>query len=135
MANYYRYLNVEIAYHTEIKQPNMTDKEKFYKVYSPKSFKLATRQDIYLDLKFDIMTHPGIEPWLNLLPSLKVLGLKLENEDWVSNKTRDNTIQLHIHNRSFVHTISINEKQCIDFIFLLGERLNDVITNKYATLC
>ena len=35
MANYYRYLNVEIAYHTEIKQPNMTNKEKFYKVYSP----------------------------------------------------------------------------------------------------
>ena len=73
-----RYLNVGFVSHTDIKQPNMTDKDKFYKVYSPQSFKLAPREDIYLDLKFDINTLPGIEPWLNLLPSLKGMGLKIE---------------------------------------------------------
>ena len=82
----------------------MTDKDKFYKIYSPAEFKLAPRKDIYLDLKFDINTPPEIEPWLNLLPSLKTLELKLENEDWVSNKTKDNTIQLHILNSSFTYT-------------------------------
>ena len=65
MASYYRYLNVEMVSHTDIKQPNMIEKEKFCKVYSPETFKLAPRQDIYLDLKFDITTPPGIEPWLN----------------------------------------------------------------------
>ena len=49
----------------------MTDKERFYKVYSPEKFKLAPREDIYLDLKFDIKTTPGIEPWLDLLPFKK----------------------------------------------------------------
>ena len=135
MTTYYRYLKVEFISHTDIKQSNMTDQERFYKVYSPEKFKLAPREDIYLDLKFDINTPPGIEPWLNLLPSLKGIGLKLENQDWVSNKTKDNTIQLHILNRSFTYTARIKKNQCIGFIFLLGEKLNDVITTKYSTLC
>ena len=113
----------------------MTDADRFYKVYSPEKFKLAPREDIYLDLKFNINTPPGIELWLNLLPSLKTLGLKLENEDWVSNKTKDKTIQLHLLNRSFTYTCKIKKYQCIGFIFLLGEKLNDIITTKYSTLC
>ena len=75
----------------------------------PGKFKLAPREDIYLDLKLDINTLPGIEPWLNSLPSLKGIGLKLENQDWVSNKTKDNTIQLHILNRSFTYTARIKK--------------------------
>ena len=122
MAIYYRYLNVEFISHTDIKQPNMTDKERFYKVYSPDKFELARREDIYLDLKFDINTPPGIEPWLNLLSSLKGIGLKLENQDWVLNKIKDPTIQLHILNRSFTYTARIKKDQCIGFIFLLGDK-------------
>ena len=109
MTSCYRYLNVEFFSDTDIKQPIMTGKEKFYKVYSPEKFKIVPRQDIYLDLKFDIAAPPGIEPWLNLLPSLKGLGLKIENEDWISNKTKDNTIMLHILNRSLYHTVSIEK--------------------------
>ena len=93
-----------------IKQSNMTNKDKFYKVYSPEKFKLRPRDDIYLDLKFDIQTPETIEPWLNLLPSLKTLGSHIENEDWVTNKTKDNIIQLHILNRSFNYTASIKKK-------------------------
>ena len=63
------------------------------------------------------------------------MGLKIEAEDWVSNKTKDNTIQLHILNRSFTYTAKIKKDQYIGFIFLLRERLNDVITTKYNTLC
>ena len=109
MASFYRYLNVEFVSHTDTKQPNMTDAVRFYKVYLPEKFKLAPREDIYLDLKFKINAPPGIEPWLNLLPSLKTLGLKLENEDWVSNKTKDKTMQLHILNRSFTYTRKIKK--------------------------
>lgn len=52
MTSYYNYLNVQIESHKDIKQTNMTEKKDFYKIYSPKLFKLAPRQDIYLDLKF-----------------------------------------------------------------------------------
>ena len=117
MSTYYRYLNVEFVSHTDIKQPNMTNKDRFYKVYSPQLFKLAPRQDIYLDLEFDINTPPGIEPWLNLLPSLKRMGLKTEDNDRVSNKTKGNTIQLHLLNRNFHHTTKIKKINLLDLYF------------------
>ena len=131
MTVYFRHLTVNFNSCVRIKQPNMTDKDKFYKVYSPEKFKLRPRDDIYLDLKFDIQTPETIEPWLNLLPSLKSLGLHIENEDWVSNKTKNNTIQLHILNRSFNYTASIKKNQCVGFIFLLGEQATDTINTKY----
>ena len=128
-STYFRYLAVNFNSNIGIKQPNMRDR--FYKVYSPDIFKLRVRGNIYLYLKFDIQTLETIEPWLNLLPSLKEMGLHIENEDWVSNKTKDNAIQLHILNRSFNYTINIKKNQCIGFIFLLGEKATDSINTKY----
>ena len=72
-----------------------------------------------------------IVPLLNLLPSLKGMGLHIENEDQAPNKTKDNTIQLHILNRSFNYTINVNKNQCIGFIFLLGGKYTDIINTKY----
>ena len=40
MSTYYRYLTVNVNSYIGIKQPNMTDKDRFYKVYSPEKFKL-----------------------------------------------------------------------------------------------
>ena len=54
-----------------------------------------------------------------------------ENHDWIENKTKGNTIQLHILNRSFNYTVSVKKKQCIGYIFLLGERVDDKIITKY----
>ena len=134
MSVYYRHLTVNFNSYVGIKQPNMTDKDKFYKFYSPEKFRLRPKNDIYLDLKFNIQTPETIEPWLNLLPSLKTLGSHIENEDWVTNKTKDNIIQLHILKRSFNYTASIKKNQCIGFIFLLGERSTDRIYTKYNIL-
>ena len=67
MTTYFRYPTVNFSLHTGIKQPAMTDGDRFYKVYSPEKFKLRTR-DIYLALKFNIETPEMLEPWLNLLP-------------------------------------------------------------------
>ena len=88
-----------------------------------KNWELGPRDDIYLDLKFIIQKPETIEPWLNLLPSLKALGLHIRNEDWASNKTKDNTIQLHILNRGFNYTASIKKNQCTGFIFYLVKEL------------
>ena len=97
----------------------MTSKDRFYKVYLPLKFKLTPGDDIYLDLKFDIQTPETLEPWLNLLPSLKRIGLHIENNDWVENKTKDNTIQLHILNRSFNHTIDVKKTPMYWFHFFI----------------
>ena len=59
------------------------------------------------------------------------MRMQIENDDWIENKTKDKTIQLHILNRSFNYTVSVKKKQCIGFIFLLGERVDGKIITKY----
>ena len=90
MTVYFQNVTVNFNSYVGIKQPDMTNENRFYKVYSPGKFKLRPREDIYLDLKLNIQTPETLEPWLNLLPSLKEMGLHIENKDWVSNKTKDN---------------------------------------------
>ena len=133
MTTYFENLTVNFNTYVGIKQPDKTDKSRFYKVYSPEKFKLRPRDDIYLNLKFNFQTPERIEPWLYLLPSLKEMGLHIENDDWASNIKKDNTIELHILNRSFNYTICVKKNQCIEFIFLLGEKY-DIIDTKYNLL-
>ena len=134
MTTYFQNLTVNFNSYVGIEQSDMTDKDRFYKIYSPKKFKLRTTEDIYLGLKFNIQAPERIKPWLNLLPSIKDIELRIENNDWTSNTTKYNTIQLHILNRSFNYTANIKKNQCIGFIFLLGEKYNDIITTKYNVL-
>ena len=54
MTAYFNCLTVIFNSYVGIKQPDMTNKNKFYKVYSPEKFKLRPREDIFLDLKFNI---------------------------------------------------------------------------------
>ena len=129
--SYFRNLPVTFNSYTGIKKPDMTNSDKFYKVYSPKKFKLRPRDDIYLDLKFNVEASKELDPWIRLLPSIKELGLNIENEDWANNLTKDNTIQLQLLNKSFNYTINISKDQCIAFIFLLGDFSTDLITTKY----
>ena len=114
-----------------MKTPEITSTDKFYKVYSLLKFKLKPRDRIFIDLKFNIQTPETIQPWLNLLPSFKSAGLHIENDDWLSKKTRDSTIQPHILNRSFTYTTKVKKNQCIAYIFLLGEKPNDTINTIY----
>ena len=117
-----------------MKKPEITSRGKFYKVYLPLKFKLKPRDDIFIDLKFDIQRPETIQPWLNLLPSFKSTGLHIENDHWLSNKTRYGTIQLHILNRSFTYTVKVRKNQCISYIFLLGEKPNGTSNTIYNLL-
>ena len=110
MINYFENLTINFNSYVGIKNPDMTDKTKFYKVYSPKKFKLRPRDDIDLDLKFNIQTPDRIELWLNLLPSLKTIEFHIENDDWKNNLTKDKTVQLHTLNRNFTYTIKTKKK-------------------------
>ena len=87
----------------------MTSRERFYKIYSPLTLKLKPRDDIYLDLKFDIQTPETIEPLLNLLPSFKLMEMHMENDESISNKRKYNTIQFHLLNKSFTYTLKVKK--------------------------
>ena len=134
MKTHFKNLTINFNSYSGIKKPDITNKSHFDKIYSPEKFKLRPRDDIHLDLKFNVETPDRIKSWLNLLPSLEGLGLYIENEDWQNNLTKDHTIQLHLLNKSFNYTIQIKEKQCIGFIFLLGQKPSDKIVTKYNIL-
>ena len=134
METNFKNLTINFNSYSGIKKPDITSKSHFYKIYSPEKFKLRPRDDIHLDLKFNVETPDRIKSWLNLLPSLEGLGLYIENEDWQNNLTKDHTIQLHLLNKSFNYTIQIKEKLCIEFIFLLGQKLSDKIVTKFNIL-
>ena len=128
MTVYFQNVTVNFNSYVGIKQPDMTNENRFYKVYSPGKFKLRPREDIYLDLKLNIQTPETIEPWLNLLPSLKEMGLHIENKDWVSNKTKDNIIRTQ---QKFQLYRKRKEKSVYWIHFLLGEKYTDIINTKY----
>ena len=77
----FRELLVTINVYGRIQKPEYATQNRFYKVYSPEKFKLRPREDIYIDLKLDIQTPETIQPWLNLLTSLKEMGMHIENDD------------------------------------------------------
>ena len=132
MTTYFNHVNIEIASYTDKKQPGFDGTKAFYHIYSPESFMLRPRDDIYLDLKIKI--NAPAQAWINLLPSLKERGFKTEEHKWSANKLKDDTIQLHILNRSSTYTTYIKKNQIIAYMFLLDEKATDKITTKYSII-
>ena len=127
---YFRQLTVTFNSYVGIKQPNLSDSDHFCKVYSPKKFKLKPRGDITIDLKFNVTASKELDPWISLLPTLKVHGLAIVEKYDVQGKT----IQLHLQNQNYRFTIEIKKGQYITFIFLLGEYNTDIIKTEYNLL-
>ena len=58
-------------------------KNAFYKVFSPKAFKLKPMESITIDLKINIIWAEGLTPRdFDLYPTLKQFGLSLEETNW-----------------------------------------------------
>ena len=60
MTTYFENLTVNFNSYVGMKQPDKTDKDRFYKVHSPEKFKLIPREDIHYNLKFNIQTAERI---------------------------------------------------------------------------
>ena len=128
--NNFRTLLVKFNSYTKYKQPDLFNSENFYSIYSPKKFKLGPREDIMLDLKFNISTSKELDPWISLLTTLKCHGLTL-----ISKHTNtEGTIEVHLQNHSFYYTIEVQKEQCLAFIFLLGQYPTDVIKTEYTLI-
>ena len=120
---YFKNLSVTFDVYVGIKQPDLTNSENFYTIYSPKKFTLKPRDDIVLDLKFKIATSKELDPWISLLPTFKANGLAMVENREAPKKT----IELHLQNQSCYYSIKVKKEQCITFIFLLGELDTDII--------
>ena len=86
-----------------------------------------------MNLKITTKAPDCLEAWINLLPTLKELGLVID-QNWAANKLKDETIQLNILNKHFYNTITIKKNQELQYMFLLGQKFNYKIVTKYTTL-
>ena len=132
MTTYFNHLKIEVASYMGGKQPDKATDGAFYKIYSPQSFMIRPREDIYLDLKIKINPPTQLEPWINLLRSLKEHEFKIEEQNWCANKLKEDSIQLNILNRSFTKTTHVKKDKIIAYMFLLGEKANDKTITEYS---
>ena len=74
-----------------------------------------------LDLQTKINLPDGIEASIGLLPSFVARNLTIENFRPLSNKTKDDFLQLDILNRNFYNTASIKKNQEFAYLILLND--------------
>ena len=87
-------------------------------MYSPEKIKLRPRDNKMLNLRLKVNLRNEIETMIGLLPSFASRKLSIENSNWISDKRKDEIIQLDILNRHFFNTISIRRNQELAYIFL-----------------
>ena len=87
-----------------------------------------------LDLELKINLHEGLEQTLKLLPCYNRKGLSLENLDWISNKTKDSTIQVDILNKGFYNSVNVNKNQALLYSFLINQKSNEKVVTKYDNI-
>ena len=135
---------IRVEHHADISEPEYLKSNNSIVITSPVDLILTPRSDAYIDLKFNIEFEQLQEfskilhlPMLWLKPStvFSEMGLAIEDsEGWVMNRTKHNTIQLHLFNRSFYYKIKIKKGHSIGFAFLLGKLNSQSIKMDYHVI-
>ena len=113
-------------------KPHYLKKDNCIVVYSPLELVIRKRQSEWVDLNFNISflskTHTL---WINPPMKYKGSGLAIMNNDknWILNKTKFNTIALHLFNKSHFYDIKIKENKVLCYILILGKKDIDVVIN------
>ena len=121
IVQHFNAINIEFLTEPEVKKPKLSNDRSFYIIYSPEKIKLRPRDSAMLNLRLKVNLPDEIEAMIGLLPSFVSRKLSIENSNWISNKRKDEIIQLDILNRHFCNTINtrknnnlniINQKSC-----------------------
>ena len=104
----------------DVKQPKLNDDGSFYIIYSPEKIKLRPRDSAMLNLRLKVNLPDGIEEMIGLLPSFVARKLSIENSNWISNKRKDEIIQLGILNKNFYNAVRkmISEKKSRNRVYI-----------------
>ena len=86
---------------------------------------------VMLNLRLKVNLPDQIEAMIGLLPSFVPRKLSIENSNWISNKRKDEIIQLDILNRHFCNTINIRKSQELAYISLINQKRCDKLITTY----
>ena len=114
---------ITIEHHADIKQP-----DNCLIMYAPEDILLKPKEDMYLDLKlnveFDGSPIEKFNFWFSILSKYKQMGLFFEDYDWHHNRTKNNTIQLHLLNKSHYYNVKIKKDSPFGNLFIHGKTSN-----------
>ena len=110
-------INVQFSTEPDASKPKLSDNGSVYIIYSPEKIKLRPRDSAMLNLRLKVNLPNEIEAMIGLLPSFVSRKLSIENSNWISNKRKDEIIQLDILNRHFCNTINIGKNKELAYIF------------------
>ena len=121
-------LSINITHSADILKPDFIKSENAIAIYSPVNIKLRKRKDEWIDLKLNVEFEArNYSFWLKPSSVFACLGFDIcDKENWFINKTKENTIMLHIYNRSFYYDIDIRKGDIIGFAFFVGDFLLDI---------
>ena len=123
MIQHFNAINIEFLTEPEVKKPKLSNDRSFYIIYSPEKIKLRPRDSAILNFRLKVNLPDEIEAMIGLLPSFVSRKLSIENSNWISNKRKDEIIQLDILNRHFCKTINIRKNQELAYIFLINQKV------------
>ena len=96
-------------------------KKAFYKIFSPKTFKLAPMESTNLNLQFNITSSEGMILDLQLSPTLKQFGISIEESNWNTASKPDiqsDTIIINLLNKNCSHAFNIKKGQLLLYLVL-----------------
>ena len=117
MNQHFNAINIEFLTEPEVGKPKLSNHGNFYIIYSPEKIKLRPRDSAILNFRLKVNLPDEIEAMIGLLPSFVSRKLSKENFNWISNKRKDEIIQLDILNRHFCNTINIGKNKELAYIF------------------
>ena len=125
----------EVQYGKYVPKPKL-HKKAFYKVFSPKAFKLKPMESINLDLRFNIIWAEGMTPTdFDLYPTLKQFGLSLEDSNWksviktgIKVVSQKEFITVTVLNKNYTNSFNIKKGNLLLY-FLLPYTNKKIITD------
>ena len=121
MIQHFNAINIEFLTEPEVKKPKLATMEVLTSYTQLKKSKLVHEIVHLVNVRLKVNLPNEIEAMIGLLPSFVSRKLSIENSNWISNKRKDEIIQLDILNRHFCNTINtrknknlniINQKSC-----------------------
>ena len=131
MTQHFNAISIEFLTEPEVKKPKLSNGGSFYIIYLPEKNKLWPRDSTMLNLRLKVHLPDKMEAMIGLPPSFVSIKLSIENSNWISNKRKEEIIQLDILNRHFSNTINIRKNQELPYVFLINQKSWDKLVTTY----
>ena len=128
MIQHFNAINIEFLTEPEVKKPKLATMEVLTSYTQLKKSKLVHEIVHLVNVKLKVNLPNEIEAMIGLLPSFVSRKLSIENSNWISNKRKDEIIQLDILNRHFCNTINTRKNKNLNII---NQKSCDKIVTKY----